>query len=180
VLLQDGRVLVVGGSSAGRYPNAHIETSAEIYDPATGRFSMAGSMNTARHKQAAVLLSDGRVLVVGGSDNRDWRGKYASAELFNPADGRFSPAGEMTSQRFKLMQGVVRLPDGRVLIAGGAERPEIYDPAKKSFQLVGGTVGNGRYFSSATLLADGRVLIAGGYGDDAMAGAVANAWIYQP
>ena len=93
VLLQDGRVLVMGGSSAGRYPSAHIEASAEIYDPATGRFSMTGSMNTARHKQAAVLLSDGRVLVVGGSDNRDWRGKYASAELFNPATGRFSPAG---------------------------------------------------------------------------------------
>ncbi len=105
VLLRDGRVLVVGGSSSGRYPNAHIEASAEMYDPATGRFSMTGSMNTARHKEAAVLLSDGRVLVVGGSDNRDWRGKYASAELFNPADGRFSPAGEMTSQRFKLRQG---------------------------------------------------------------------------
>jgi hypothetical protein len=180
VLLRDGRVLVVGGSSAGRYPNAHIEASAEIYDPATGRFSMTGSMNTARHKQAAVLLSDGRVLVVGGSDNRDWRGKYASAELFDPATGRFSPAGEMASQRFKLMHGVVRLPDGRVLIAGGAERPEIYDPATKTFQPVSGGVGNSRYFSSATLLADGRVLIAGGYGDDAMAGAVANAWIYQP
>jgi hypothetical protein len=67
-----------------------------------------------------------------------------------------------------------------VLIAGGAERPEIYNPATQTFQPAGGTVGNGRYFSSATLLADGRVLIAGGYGDDAMAGAVANAWIYQP
>ena len=180
VLLQDGRVLVMGGSSAGRYPSAHIEASAEIYDPATGRFSMTGSMNTARHKQAAVLLSDGRVLVVGGSDNRDWRGKYASAEMFNPATGRFSPAGEMEWQRFKLMHAVVRLADGRVLVAGGAERPEIYDPATQTFQPAGGTVGNGRYFSSATLLADGRVLIAGGYGDDAMAGAVANAWIYQP
>lgn len=180
VLLKDGRVLVVGGSSAGRYPNAQIEASAEIYDPATGRFATTGSMHTARHKLAAVLLSDGRVLVVGGSDNRDWRGKYASAELFDPATGRFSAAGEMASQRFKLTESVVRLPDGRVLIAGGAEQPEIYDPSSKTFQPVAGTVGNGRYFSSATLLPDGRVLIAGGYGNDAMAGAVANAWIYQP
>lgn len=180
VLLQDGRVLVVGGSSAGRYPNARIEASAEIYDPATGRFSMTGSLNTGRHKLAAVLLSDGRVLVVGGADNRDWRGEYASTEIYDPRTGLFAAAGEMNSKRFKLTDGVVRLPDGRVLIAGGAEQPEIYDPVTRTFRPVSGTVGNGRYFSSATLLSDGRVLIAGGYGDDAMAGAVSNAWIYRP
>ena len=86
----------------------------------------------------------------------------------------------MSFRRFKLIQTAVRLPDGRVLIAGGAERPEIYDPATKSFRPVNGTVGEGRYFSTATLLNDGRVLLAGGYGDDPMAGAVPNAWLYQP
>lgn len=180
VLLTDGRVLVMGGSSAGSYPNSRIEASAEIYDPATGRFSMTGSMSVPRHKLAAALLPDGKVLVVGGSDNRDWRGQYASAELYDPATGRFSNDGEMSFRRFKLIQTAVRLPDGRVLIAGGAERPEIYDPATKRFRQVSGTVGEGRYFSSATLLNDGRVLIAGGYGDDPMAGAVPNAWLYQP
>jgi hypothetical protein len=75
---------------------------------------------------------------------------------------------------------VVRLPDGRILIAGGAERPEVFDPSTKTFHPVSGTVGNSRYFSSATLLADGRVLIVGGYGEDALAGAVASAWLYQP
>ena len=180
VLMNDGRVLVMGGSSAGGYPNSRIEASAEIYDPATGRFSNTGSMNAARHKLAAVLLSDGRVLVVGGSDNRDWRGQYASAELYDPASGHFTADGDMSFKRFKLIATAVRLPDGRVLIAGGAERPEIYDPATKSFQPVKGTVGEGRYFSTATLLSDGRVLIAGGYGDDAMAGAVPNAWLYRP
>ena len=180
VLMKDGRVLVMGGSSTGSYPNSRIEASAEIYDPATGRFTMTGSMNAVRHKLAAVLLSDGRVLVVGGSDNRDWRGQYASAELYDPATGRFSNDGEMSFKRFKLIATAVRLPDGRVLIAGGAERPEIYDPATKTFRPVNGTVGEGRYFSTATLLSDGRVLIAGGYGDDPMAGAVPNAWLYWP
>ena len=180
VLLKDGRVLVVGGSSAGNYPNSHIEASAEIYDPATGRFSMTGSMSVPRHKLAAALLPDGKVLIVGGSDNRDWRGQYASTELYDPATGRFSNDGEMSFRRFKLIQTAVRLTDGRVLIAGGAERPEIYDPATKSFRPVNGTVGESRYFSSATLLNDGRVLIAGGYGDDPMAGAVPNAWLFRP
>jgi hypothetical protein len=180
VLLKDGRILVVGGSSAGSYPNSQIEASAEIYDPATGRFSMTGSMSVPRHKLAAALLPDGKVLVVGGSDNRDWRGQYASTELYDPATDRFSNDGEMSFRRFKLIQTAVRLTDGRVLIAGGAERPEVYDPATKRFQQVKGTVGEGRYFSTATLLNDGRVLIAGGYGDDPMAGAVPNAWLYQP
>jgi hypothetical protein len=179
-LLKDGRVLVVGGSSAGSYPNSRIEASAEIYDPATGRFTMTGSMSVPRHKLAAALLPDGKVLVVGGSDNRDWRGQYASAELYDPVTGRFSNDGEMSFRRFKLIQTAVRLTDGRVLIAGGAERAEIYNPATKKFQPVNGTVGESRYFSSATLLNDGRVLIAGGYGDDPMAGAVPNAWLYQP
>jgi len=180
VLMNDGRVLVMGGSSAGGYPNSRIEASAETYDPVTGRFTTTGSMTAARHKLAAVLLSDGRVLVVGGSDNRDWRGQYTSAELYDPATGRFSTDGDMSFKRFKLIATAIRLPDGRVLIAGGAERPEIYDPATKSFQPVKGTVGEGRYFSTATLLSDGRVLIAGGYGDDPMAGAVPNAWLYRP
>jgi len=168
-------------AACGHYPNTRVEASAEIYDPANGRFILTGSMSRPRYKLAAVLLSDGRVLVAGGSDNRDWRGEYASAEIWDPASGRFSLSGsDMSYKRFKLMHAAVRLPDGRVLIAGGAERPEIYDPAKKTFEPVAGSVGDGRFFSSATLLPDGRVLIAGGYGDDAQAGAVANAWLYRP
>lgn len=180
VLLKDGRVLVVGGSSAGRYPGTHIEASAEIYDPATGKFTVTGSMSSARYKAAAALLPDGRVLVVGGSDNRDWRGQYTSAEIYNPASGKFAPASDMNFKRYKLMHSAVALPNGRILIAGGAEHPEVYDPATNRFQPVTGSVGGGRYFSSATVLADGRVLIAGGYGEDPMAGGVTDAWIYQP
>src|SRR5438034_7345390 len=39
-LLQNGKVLVVGGYGG--------ETSAELYDPATGTWSITGSQNTAR------------------------------------------------------------------------------------------------------------------------------------
>ena len=127
-------------------------------------------MITPRHKLAAVLLADGRVLVAGGSDNHDRRGKYASAEIYDPATGRFSKTTDRHSERFQLTDGVVRLRDGHVLIAGGAEQPEVYDAARNAFERVAGTVGNGRYFSSATLLSDGQVLITGGYGEDPGAG----------
>jgi hypothetical protein len=179
-LLRDGRVLVMGGSSAGRFPNETIEASAEIYDPATGLFSSTGDLVTPRYKHAAALLADGRVLILGGSDNRAWRGKYASAEIYDPATGRFSAAGEMAYQRYKLRDGVVRLRDGRILIAGGAERPEIFDPASRTFRAVTGSVGDCLHFSTTTLLPDGMVLIAGGYGENPGAGGVETAWLYQP
>ncbi len=83
-LLADGRVLVAGGAM-GRYPNARVHSLLEVYDPATGRFSAAGHLVTPRYKHAAALLRDGRVLVVGGSDNTDWHGQFASTEVCDVA-----------------------------------------------------------------------------------------------
>ncbi len=76
-------------------------------------------------------------------------------------------AGDMNLARFKHHSAIVALPNGLVLLAGGAERPEIYDPSTGRFLATSGTVGDGRYFSTATLLPGGRVLIAGGYGENA-------------
>ena len=61
-LLDDGRVLIVGGwSDAGG-----AVTSAELWDPRTGSFSRAAAPASARAGHTATLLSDGRVLIVGG------------------------------------------------------------------------------------------------------------------
>lgn len=180
VLLKNGKVLVAGGASAGRFPNETIEASAELYDPATGRFTPTGRMATPRYKLAAVLFTDGRALIVGGSDNRAWRGEYSSAETYDPASGRFSPARDMNFKRYKLPMAVVRLGNGRILIAGGAERAEVYDPVSGSFLHTTGSKLDGFCFSTATLLPDGSVLIAGGYGSDPGAGGVSGAWLYRP
>jgi hypothetical protein len=76
-LLQDGKVLVAGGYSAGYWLD-----SAETYDPASGVFSATGSMTTARADHAAVLLTNGRVLLVGGNvSDPDLR---THAELYQP------------------------------------------------------------------------------------------------
>lgn len=56
------------------------------------------------------------------------------------------------------------LNDGRVFLAGGHvsdARCEIYDPATRSFRVVG-SMSRPRYMPAATLLADGRVLITAG------------------
>ena len=85
VRLRDGRVLVAGGASTA---------SAELYDPATNRWTPTGSMSVDRHSSTATLLRDGRVLVVGGHSGNG-TGVQASAELYDPASGRWTPTGRL-------------------------------------------------------------------------------------
>ena len=179
-LLADGRVLVT----------AVCGTAAELYDPATGTFSPTGSMTADRAYGTATLLDDGRVLVAGGYNcgvaGKD--GIWASAELYDPATGTFSPTGSMKAPRE--FHTATRLADGRVLIAGGYSGPsptagrgivlaslqtaetassvlasaEVYDPATGTFSKTG-SMSTFRDNHTATLLDDGRVLVTGGGGE---------------
>jgi hypothetical protein len=160
-LLNDGRVLIAGGRDFDK----GVVSSAEIFDPRTGRFSRTGSLTQPRYKQTAALLGDGRVLVAGGSDDRDWRGSLSSAEIFDPRAGLWSPAPHMVEKRFKLPEEAARLASGDILVAGGAQRAEIYDPRANRFTAVAGGTDRARHFMSETLLATGEVLLAGGYPD---------------
>jgi hypothetical protein len=180
IALKNGKVLIMGGGS-GHYPSQTIYRSAELYDPATGKFTSAGQMTVPRHKHAGILLESGKVLVVGGSDNRDWHGEYSSAELYDPANGSFSATGSMSTQRFKLPAGVTLLPNGKVLVAGGGPFAELYDESSGSFTKVTGSLGAARFFASATLLSDGKALITGGYAEfGGGLPATPTAWLYQP
>ena len=120
-LLSGGKVLITGGHK-GRRPSVTIYSSAEIYDPTSGTFTAAGNMTRGRHKHDAIVLSDGRVLIAGGSDERDGRGAYVSAEVYNPVTGAFTSTGNMNLPRYKLQGTAVLLNGGKVLIAGGAHR----------------------------------------------------------
>lgn len=176
-LLNGGKVLITGGHK-GRRSAITIYTSAEIYDPATGTFTAAGNLTVKRHKHDAVRLSDGRVLIIGGSDERDGAGAYQNTEIFNPADGSFTPVkNNMNAARYKLQGTAILLKSGKVLIAGGAARAEVFDPASNSFSLAGGDMRTKRLFATATLLKNGQVLITGGYTDGILVSA--DAWIYQ-
>ena len=178
--LKDGRVLIVGGGS-GHYPSQNIHRSAELFDPATGKFTSAGQMTVGRHKHAAILLRSGKVLIVGGSDNRDWHGEYASAEIYDPASGTFTATGAMSTARFKLPAAVALLPNGRVLVAGGGAFAELFDEASGAFSKVPGSLGLARYYASATSLPGGKTLITGGYAESGNGlPATPAALLYQP
>ncbi len=176
-LLNDGKVLITGGHK-GRRADITIYTSAEIYDPANGTFGPAGNLTVKRHKHDATRLADGRVLIIGGSDERDGAGAYRNAEIFDPAKKTFTPVkNNMMTARYKLQGTAILLPSGKVLIAGGADRAEVFDPTTNSFSFAGGGMGTKRLFATATLLKDGQVLIAGGYTDGPTVSE--SAWIYR-
>jgi hypothetical protein len=177
-LLDDGRVLVVGGHGADEYVTdaagnlLHPDgprAQAEVWDPATGEFSPAGMLATARSQHTATLLDDGRVLVTGGWGSD---GNTDQAEIWDPATASFAPAGWTTDAGD--LSTATLLPDGRVLVIGAAAA-EIWDPAVSGF-VPAGTLGRSRWPHTATLLDDGRVLVVGGQGGEA----AASAELWQP
>jgi len=174
-LLPDGRVLIVGGMRR----NQDFYKSAELYDPATGKFQRtAGEMNDRRVGHIAVLLRSGKVLIAGG-----WIGQGAtdSAELYDPTTQKFSAISPMTARRGN--PSATLLADGDVLLAGGADHDspggvasaEVFHAATMTFHPVG-AMHAGRVSHTAILLPDGRVLIAGGRGDKVNA----KAELYDP
>ena len=144
VVLNDGRVLAVGGVASDGTPLA----SAEIYDPRTGIWTPTGSMSTGRNDLALVVLRNGRVLAAGGGMGAEMLRRHASAEIFDPHTGKWTPTGPMTAPRSEVEYASVLLPDGRVLVPGGYTAPhtpvsssDLYDPR----------TGNGTWTASGSM-----------------------------
>ena len=195
--LADGRILLTGGylGAGGVVPCNHgnaacivsATATAEIYDPRTQSFSATGSMNEPRVGQSAVLLHDGRVLVVGGASNAS-QIPLGTAEIYDPATARFTDLGALHQDTTgdelgssgpppssyvyvtQVLSGqtLTVLADGRVLITGGRDgwsgvsnAVTVFDPHTNRFtNLPGMPVAWAN--PAASLLADGRVLLTAG------------------
>src|SRR5436190_8433919 len=111
-----------------------------------GLFRSTGAMNTGRDLHTATLLTNGKVLVVGG---RSTGTNYlASAELYDLATGTWSFTGPLNKARAS--HTATLLPNGKVLIAGGFSNSnpdgtgwspmpdcELYDPDTGTWSLTG-------------------------------------------
>lgn len=199
-VLRDGRVLVAGGSyidgppypttgatgiTLAAYRSASPETdaagrrrlddvappligaalaTAEIFDPATGRWSSTGPMRFARAGAAATTLSDDRVLVVGPSSSyNDAPGDvtmdaraYGTSEVYDAGTGRFTLVGSLppidraaiaadgvavpTSDPYLTSVGtLVALPDGGALLVGHTDEWKHEASVTRTFRFDGST-----------------------------------------
>jgi hypothetical protein len=158
-LLSNGEVLVAGGYVSGA--EYQITATTEIYNPATGTFSLGSNMTKPRTGHIATLLPGGSVLVAGPD---------TSAEVYNPSTGSFSPTGSSATP-LQVFYGApqcssVLLDDGRVLFitavvnlqtGNTTSAAEEYDPVAGTFSPTG-AMHTARWGASATLLPDGRSL----------------------
>ena len=132
-------------------------------------------MNAHRADHTATLLADGRVLVAGGySPPAD----LATAEIYDPATGVWTPTGNLTMAREGAQAAL--LPNGQVLVAGGdfgTASAELYDPATGMWTATD-SLNVGRWSFTMALLATGKVLAAAGLNGTATA--LASAELYDP
>jgi hypothetical protein len=167
-LLPSGQVLVAGGENT-----TGATSSAELYDPATGLWTPTGGMNTLRSGHTATLITggplSGMVLAAGGSSVcRGCTPVLASAELYDPSTGLWTDTGSMTIARFWGNQWPTVLPDGSVLVVGGATccpyhwftDAESYNPASQTWTPTSRKMTKADWVT--ILLSDGKVLVAGG------------------
>jgi hypothetical protein len=161
-LLNDNQVLVAGGMQR----NGVFEASAEIYNPATGKFTATGRMQNPRGwGTTATLLPNGKVLIAGGGVGA--ANHLSTAELYDPMAGKFMPTGSMAHPRAGGTSALLKT--GKVLVMGGFQSAninpsasaEIYDPATGTFSSTG-SMHVPRSMFASVLLKDGKVLVVGG------------------
>lgn len=163
VVLDDGRVMVAGGhngsggATAGRLHGELRDT--EIWDPASGTWSVAEPMKATRSGHHICLLQDGSVVVAGGHPMNTEAIK--TAEIWNPKTEGWTPIKNW-KVRSRSILGLV--PQGEVLAVVESKSIQSWNPStsywSSSVDLPH------QYEGSATLLSDGRILILGGFWQD--------------
>jgi hypothetical protein len=151
-----GTVLIAGGTTT--------ESRAELYDAQANTFQFTGSMTMPRWSHTATRLNDGRVVIVGGYTTApgtvSGSARTATAEIYDPATGQFSPAAGVMQQA-RSGHTATLLADGRVLIVGVVSATEIFDPSTATFS-PGPALAVARLDHAAVLQWGGGVLVTGG------------------
>jgi hypothetical protein len=161
-LLPNGQVLIVGLDFSP--PTRRLE--AEVYDPFTGAFSAAGSVENAQITCAlATLLTNGKVLISVGTWWPPAGVQGVPPYLYDPANGVFEVTGKYATTD-NLDENVcptdVVLADGQVLTTWESWKAEVYNPNAGLYFPTGDQDPAGGQGYTGTLLTNGNILIAGG------------------
>jgi Kelch motif len=118
ILLDNGKVLIAGGESYGQGGLGRLVIpTAAIYDPSGGNWTSVSNMSTPRDHAPAASLSDGTVLVAGGSPGGCCSGQ-STAERFDPNALVWTSTPNMTTSRNGPGASAIFSGDA-VLISGG-------------------------------------------------------------
>jgi hypothetical protein len=196
--LANGSLLIAGGGGAGGANS--LLAGTWLYNPQLNTWREVGNLHVARTGSAAVLLTDGRVLIAGGSvplatpiqlpdGSTDSSGFSNSAEIFDPQTNSWTSVGSMHVARGSM--ALVALPHGMVLAAGGCafanqeltsggalSSAEVFDPATDAWTVTS-PLPEPRCGASGLLLPDGRALVTGGSLTNLQTGSVIRAVLYD-
>ena len=151
-----------------------------------GSWTRTGSMHGPRARHQAALLPNGQVLVAGGCLPPTCSTVVASAELYNPHTGAWTPTGSLTRARASL--SMTLMPDGTVLATAGLgpngylASTELYTPSAGTWTTIAAmSMQSARDFETPAtpiLLPSGQILVAGDGGGGP--GSLAGAELYNP
>jgi uncharacterized repeat protein (TIGR03803 family) len=148
-------------------------------------FTLDNPLLVARWNHTATLLTNGLVLIAGGTTANEYPDNpfraTNSSELYDPAAGISTLTGFMTDAQAGHI--AILLTNGLVLVAGGRNdggsilsRAELYDPSAGTWADTG-YLNKERSSFATVLLSNGKVLVVGGYSNS---GDISSAEIYDP
>ena len=152
-VLQDGRILLVGGANEDRDASATCDGcsrltatgSAELYDPTKGTFTPVGQLENPRMFHTATLMNDGRVAIVGGV-----------------SEALTVPVSDASPFPIQVRNNAIA-------------QVEVFNLESLAFTTAFEDPNGGRAFHAAALNADGALVISGGIPSQPTAGDLSNA-----
>lgn len=155
-LLNNGNVLAIGGQNDPSSNDDFVNKSCEVYNVATGSWSLVSSMLTSTIDMSSVKLNNGNILVAGGAGN-------IKTQIYNPETDVWTYTGDMKQIHGSFI-GMALLDDGKILATGGNDAPrdaEIYDPATGEWTLLTSHTFTNHSEHTITRLKTGSFLIVG-------------------
>tara|TARA_Y100000588_G_scaffold104543_1_gene113997 strand:- start:3186 stop:4250 length:1065 start_codon:yes stop_codon:yes gene_type:complete len=168
-LMANGEVLVTGGLAEVE-GNKKIIAKAEIYNPKDGSWRLVSDMTMPREKHHAVLLNNGKILVIGSDNEEQYVRGVTTAELYDPDNDTWTALGPLLDEHAEKFTAVL-LNDGKVLVSGGGTKGrrltpettatmEVYDPDNATWSLLE-PMPTRSWRHTATVLNNGNVLFVG-------------------